>query len=327
MEALRTSSLRTWQLWRLISFTVESIQRAPQPKTTPLLEALIAEKIAGKESREAAARAAKEKGADKVPGNITLLTSQKKGDDGKKKGPAAKQVPAQAQQVEKALPPMSKKSAKKLAAAQKHQATKGQLQGQGHPQPQMTVQTPALKNTPTAIKAKPKPAPTPATEAASAASTSASAGPSSTPAAGGPVPPAPRRGRPVLGAGMRGFEAALTGAGVSAKERKAKRDAEREASGAAPAGPASRPAGSGPTKETSVTPAGPVSPKKDRKKDTAAPALAPQSDVTDSGAGAAGRVARGGRGGGGGRGRGRGGAGRGGGAPAAAQARGGAPPT
>ncbi|KAG6878141.1 hypothetical protein C0993_011559 [Termitomyces sp. T159_Od127] len=163
---------------------VAAAQPQPAPKTTPLLEALKAEKSAHKD-KEAILRSHAH-----YKDNPTILAAPARGgaSEAKKKGgkaPAPAQTPA----------PESGKKGKKPA----------QPQGKG-PQPQQ----PAGKPGPGKAPRPPKPAKGPKQPAVASAPAPAPA-PAVTIAAGSAPAPVARRTRPVIG-GSRHFEAALSGA-------------------------------------------------------------------------------------------------------------------
>ncbi|KAJ7132920.1 Smg-4/UPF3 family-domain-containing protein, partial [Mycena filopes] len=221
-------------------------QPPPAPKTTPLLEALKAEKAAQREKETA----------------IRQIAQQKR-DEAKKKSAAAAAPVASTSGG-----PMSKKAAKKAAAAASGAATKA---GSGAAGPSKQPGTPNTTNGAPPRPAKgPKPArpqqqiqqvqsqrvpgppavPTDVSlaSAAGAMQSQRIPGPPAVPtdvsiasaANNGIVPnepsAAPRRTRPIIGLASRQFEAALSGAGVAGAggaERKSRRERERERAAAA----------------------------------------------------------------------------------------------
>ena len=206
--------------------SVASTQPAPLPTTTPLLEALKAEKSAQKDKEAIIRNHAHYK-------DPATLGSLSKKDDKKKGGSsAAKEKSADAQAG------ASKKGSKKAAAAAKAAQQQSQSQagtskesktapstpskqGAGKPpkpprERKGTISAPASKGTPSSL------GPTAATAGAPA------------PADGGSGEPS-RRPRPMLGLASRQFEAALSGAGVerkSRREREKEKDKGQDASGA-----------------------------------------------------------------------------------------------
>ncbi|KAJ7147176.1 Smg-4/UPF3 family-domain-containing protein [Mycena crocata] len=199
--------------------TLESLiaanQSPPPPKTTPLLEALKAEKSAQKEKETALRQIA-----------------QAKRDEAKKKNAAATTPATLATGA-----PLSKKAAKKAAAAAAAAAAQASKPGVAGPsKPTPTVQQAASSSANAAPPRPPKPpkAPRPqprvpgppAVPTDVSVASAANAGPSADPAAA----VAPRRTRPVIGLASRQFEAALSGAGVAGTgaERKSRRDRDRE---------------------------------------------------------------------------------------------------
>ncbi|KAF5384129.1 hypothetical protein D9615_003352 [Tricholomella constricta] len=227
-----------------IESLIAASQPPPPPKTTPLLEALKAEKTAHKDKEAILRNHAHYKDPS------VLATPRKEGGGGvdtKKKGaPVATQKPADAH-----LPGASKKA-----------PGKKQVPGPGPPVP-----PPMPQKQPTAMAKNPVPAPGPssapkAPKPPRAPKVTQQAAPKqlqklplapavasgSGSAANIPVPtPAPaRRTRPVIGLASRHFEAALSGAGVSAgagaggrsrREREREKEGEAGAAGVKPAPP------------------------------------------------------------------------------------------
>lgn len=194
------------------SLSVAANQPPPPPKTTPLLEALKAEKAAIKE-REAA---------------IRIQTNS---------AAAARRAEALKRDTKPVEPALGKKAAKKAAAAaaETTASNKPGTSGQKDVVQPKTIISPVptgpkaqrlARKQPQAKAAAGPPAAAPVTVL-----TSAAAGPSAASASPAPPPPAvvppARRTRPVIGIG-RQFEAALSGAGVSAAERKTRREREKE---------------------------------------------------------------------------------------------------
>ncbi|KAJ7264440.1 Smg-4/UPF3 family-domain-containing protein [Mycena haematopus] len=221
--------------------SLESLtNRAPSPpKTTPLLEALKAEKAAQKEKESALRQIAQQK----------------------KKNAAA----AAAQTASTSGAPLSKKAAKKAAAAAAAAASvapKPGAAGPSKPAGPASAAQPANINAapprpPKPSKAPRQPARVPGPPAVPTDVSVASAlntGPGGT---AEPPAAAARRTRPVIGLASRQFEAALSGAGVAsaagsvagpgAEQRKSRRERERERAAAAAAAAGSEegaPAGS-----------------------------------------------------------------------------------
>ncbi|KAF7348333.1 Regulator of nonsense transcripts UPF3 [Mycena sanguinolenta] len=175
------------------------------PKTTPLLEALKAEKAAQKEKESA----------------IRQIAQQKK------KNAAA----AAAATASTSGAPLSKKAAKKAAAAAAAAASAAPKPGAAGPSKSAAAGGAARQQ---ARVPGPPAVPTDVAVASAAGTT----------AAGEPPAAAPRRTRPVIGFASRQFEAALSGAGVApaaggagagAEHRKSRRERERERAAAAAA--------------------------------------------------------------------------------------------
>ncbi|KAF8062215.1 Smg-4/UPF3 family-domain-containing protein [Lyophyllum atratum] len=221
--------------------TVAASQPAPPPKTTPLLEALKAEKSAHKDKEAILRNHAHYKDA-------TILASPRK-EEPKKKG-ALPQKPAEPtpssskkglkKQAPLSVPPSAQKPPPAIANAVKIPAAAPGPSHAGPKSPKPPRAKPTAHAKPPQGGPKPPPAPIATTPAA----------PPVIAQAPGPVPPVPggaapavppRRARPVIGLASRQFEAALSGAGVGAGgDRKSRREREREKEaqgGAVPAGP------------------------------------------------------------------------------------------
>ncbi|KAI0922913.1 hypothetical protein AcW1_002568 [Taiwanofungus camphoratus] len=230
LQSLKDASTKPGDADNLESL-IAAAQPPPQPTTTPLLEALKAEKSAQKDKEAILRNHAHYKDQSNAPG-----ASSSKKDDGKKKGGAA--VAAAQKPTE---PQVSKKAAKKAAAAAKaaqqqqtQQAPPANLPAKpaaGAPAPKQAQSTAVPKTPrPPRERQQPKPAagpPVPANLAAPALM------PSGDQLVSGPAEVAQpaRRNRPMLGLASRQFEAALSEAGV---ERRARREKEREKERAAP---------------------------------------------------------------------------------------------
>ncbi|KAJ7451620.1 Smg-4/UPF3 family-domain-containing protein [Mycena latifolia] len=204
-------------------------QAPPPPKTTPLLEALKAEKAAQKEKETAIRQIA-----------------QAKRDEAKKKNAAAPAAPA----TSATGAPLSKKAAKKAAAAAAAAQAQAGAQGpkpgvagsskpatQQPPPPNANAAPPRPPKGPKAMRQQQRIPGPPAVPTDVSVASAANAGPSAEPAAAGP---AQRRTRPVIGLASRQFEAALSGAGVAgagagAEQRKSRRERERERAAASAA--------------------------------------------------------------------------------------------
>ncbi|KAJ3904573.1 Smg-4/UPF3 family-domain-containing protein [Lentinula edodes] len=214
-----------------IETLIASTQPVPQPKTTPLLEALKAEKNAIKEKA-----AVKEKVA--IMRNAALEASRKE-DAGKKKGGKIGSDPSTSSS---APPPSSKKALNKKAVSNANNtsgpastpAAGGPSAKSGGPpskfskasrqqlsQPQTRTQ-PSVQPPTKLLTHNPPVAPS-NSESQSKTDPSSSTAPT----------PAPRRVRPMLGLASRQFEAALSGAGVNAAERKSRKEREKEREAAA----------------------------------------------------------------------------------------------
>ncbi|KAG6908859.1 hypothetical protein DXG01_003025 [Tephrocybe rancida] len=284
-------------------------QPAPPPKTTPLLEALKAEKSAHKDKEAILRSHAHYKDA-------TILTPPSRA-DAKKKGGASSAPPAKPTPAPEAS--TSKKGKKAQASAPAQGGSKQP------PQPQIPAKPapgPSSANTEGGQGAKtpkrprpPKPAkqpqPQPPKPAAAAPpppviATSASA---SAPAPAAPPPTTPRRSRPVIGLASRQFEAALSGVaggGGRARREQAQQAAKEGGDSAATAPPPA----SGDA--ASKAPAPRARQPKDKDGEGAPPKIlqTPAAQTASEGTGQSHGDGRGGRRG---RGRGGGGGGRGGG--------------
>ena len=213
-----------------IFLIVASTQQPPQPKTTPLLEALKAEKSANKDKEAILRNHAHYK--DQIPGAIARK------DDKKKVAPAV-----QAQKVaEGTAAAANKKGAGKkpqvappAAAAALNQNKPGQPKSVGGnvpgpsnlgakpPKPGRAPRAPPPpqankpQNVVVPIQAAIQQQPGPST-------------PTQPPPSDGATTPTPRRTRPVIGLASRQFEAALSGVagGKSRREREREREREKE---------------------------------------------------------------------------------------------------
>ncbi|KAJ7079765.1 Smg-4/UPF3 family-domain-containing protein [Mycena belliarum] len=196
---------------------IAASQPPPPPKTTPLLEALKAEKAAQKEKE-----------------TVIRQIQQAKRAEAKKNAPPSG-APANGA-------PLSKKAAKKAAAAAAAAQAQGQAPKPGVAGPSKSTAQQAPPANGSAAPPRPPKAPKamrpqqqsrvpgpPAVPTDVSVASAANAGPSGD--VPGPPAAAPRRMRPVIGLASRQFEAALSGAGVSgtgAEQRKSRRERERE---------------------------------------------------------------------------------------------------
>ncbi|KAF8964760.1 Smg-4/UPF3 family-domain-containing protein [Flammula alnicola] len=217
---------------------IASTQPAPHPKTTPLLEALKAEKTANKD-KEAILR------NHAHYNQINVGPSRK--EEKKKAGAASAPPPSKQSEIKtgnatNAAVASGKKAQKKaqggVPAATAPQNAKNASQGASGP-----AFKNAANNPPTAKPAKPPRAPRGAQAKSAANDTphvepSAALPPSPLDSTNSTAPPAVRRTRPVIGLASRQFEAALSGVSglaIAATERK-RREKEREAQAAAASG-------------------------------------------------------------------------------------------
>ncbi|KAL0071227.1 hypothetical protein AAF712_001793 [Marasmius tenuissimus] len=185
-----------------IETLVASLQPVSQPKTTPLLEALKAEKVAAKEAKE---KMIMMRNHHAHPPEV--LTRK----DDKKKATSAKAAAE--------VPPTSKKAAKKAAAVAAAAANVDPAHA-GSPTSRKSGKASRAREQQQHLS----PAQVASPSAAAAPSTSAATTNDAT------APPS-RRSRPVLGLGSRQFEAALSGVagGKSRKDReKDNKDKEKE---------------------------------------------------------------------------------------------------
>lgn len=192
----------------LTRYLVASTQPPPMQKTTPLIEALIAEKSAQRD-KEAILR---------NHAHYTIAGPNPK--DKKKAGPAP---PPKAPGGD-----LGKKAAKKAAAAAKAQkAAPASSKAQASTPAPPTIMTKHNGGANSAVKSPPR-APRPPklamataggapTNPASAGATPSSSMPSSSSAVTTVAPAPARRARPVIGMASRQFEVALNGAGVKSK--------------------------------------------------------------------------------------------------------------
>lgn len=221
-------------------YLVALAQPALQPKTTPLLEALKAEKSAVKEKEIIPRIQIKESTNGKNdpkkkggPTNQKLVETPKKG--------ASKAPPAPAPTTN-----ANPKSAPKGAAAPSNAPVKAPKAPRAM-RNQQAPKVPAPLNTSV-----------PPSVGTSSPSTNTAQSPPS-PAA------APRRARPIIGLASRHFEAALNGAGVAPGERRPRRGEKEKDPGT--------------SKEPAEAKARPVSPKKERGGRRGAPANAGEASV------------------------------------------------
>ena len=228
---------------------VASTERPAMPASTPLLDALKAEKSAQRD-KEAIQR--------NHPHYKDAVQASKR-EESKKKTAATSSTAAESKKSGESTAPLGKRAAKRAAAAaaaaQKASAQAGPAaqpkSGNAPSEAKPPSSSPSKGKSARAGKhhSKPPPftspsqvAPVPAATAPSSPPTEASAQPP-TPAPGTPIAPAltptssdnpGRRTRPVLGIASRHFEAALSGAGVSKgsgsgrRERGAEREREKE---------------------------------------------------------------------------------------------------
>ncbi|KIK00982.1 hypothetical protein K443DRAFT_582423 [Laccaria amethystina LaAM-08-1] len=206
---------------------IASAQQPPPPKTTPLLEALKAEKSANKDKEAILRNHAHYK--DQLPGAVARK-------DDKKKVPPA----VQAQKVAEAAAVNKKAAGKKPQVAPTAAAVQNQKPGPAG-LPKSVGNVPGPSNL--GVK-PPKPARAPRAPPAKPQNVVPTAiqqqppGPSATPiptstqqqSPDGAATPTPRRARPVIGLASRQFEAALSGVGggKSRREREREREKERE---------------------------------------------------------------------------------------------------
>lgn len=267
-----------------IETLVAAIQHPPLPKTTPLLEALKAEKSAHKDKESILRNHAHYK--DQQAG----VSSTPRKDDPKKKGvpippPKVAPTPTDASNAATAGVSSGKRSHKKgqTTAANAVVATL----------PPIVAQKPTAQINAAGKNANAVPVPGLASK-----SPKVSRAPRLPPQTTVPVPapevpivalpahahgPPPRRPRPVVGLGSRHFEAALSGAGVSAPgDQKSRRDREREREKEKEKESPSSVTSSGLPVPAETKPTN-VSPRRDRGRKESAQAHA-------SGAGAAGRT-------------------------------------
>ncbi|KAJ4490387.1 Smg-4/UPF3 family-domain-containing protein [Lentinula aciculospora] len=209
---------------------IASTQPVPQPKTTPLLEALKAEKTAIKEKA-----AVKEKVA--IMRNAAIEASRKE-EAAKKKGVKPANEPSASSSVpypnRKALSKKPGSNVNNASGTASTPAAGGPPVKSGGPPPKFPKA--ARQSTPSQPQAPTQPptkvlAHTPSAAPSLTSESQSQPDVSSSPAVAAP----PRRLRPILGLASRQFEAALSGAGVNAGERKSRKEREREREAAATA--------------------------------------------------------------------------------------------
>ncbi|KAF8273587.1 Smg-4/UPF3 family-domain-containing protein [Lactarius quietus] len=232
LQSLETLSTKPYDADQLLEMLVASTERPAMPASTPLLDALKAEKSAQRD-KEAIQR--------NHPHYKDAAQASKK-EESKKKAAAAAAVatPAAAKQTGDPAAPLGKRAAKRAAAAAAATAQKASAQT-STPTQSKAGGTPAASSTP---KPPPSPSKSKSTRASKHHASSAHAqsqeaqtskpssvplqaatSSSSTPAESGTSAPAAaaatgssesgRRQRPVLGLASRQFEVALSGVGVS----------------------------------------------------------------------------------------------------------------
>ncbi|KAI0267309.1 Smg-4/UPF3 family-domain-containing protein [Gloeopeniophorella convolvens] len=243
LQSLETSSTKPYDADQLLEMLVASTERPSMPTSTPLLEALKAEKSAQRD-KEAIQR--------NHPHYKEAKQSSKK-EEAKKAAAAAKEASTAKQSGDPAAP-VGKRAAKKAAAAAQKASTQPGSSappkpGSGQAAATSSAKTPASPSKPKAGRANkqhahalaqaqdgqpPKAAPVPPTQA-TATAPAASPAPSTETSTSTPAPPSAsgggRRARPVLGIASRQFEAALSGAGVakgSRRERGADKDKDKD---------------------------------------------------------------------------------------------------
>ncbi|KAH9039962.1 Smg-4/UPF3 family-domain-containing protein [Lactarius hengduanensis] len=241
LQSLETLSTKPYDTDQLLEMLVASTERPSMPASTPLLDALKAEKSAQRD-KEAIQR--------NHPHYKDAAQASKKEESKKKAAAAAAATAATAKQSGDSAAPLGKRAAKRAAAAA---AQKASAQTSAPPPPKAGG-APAVSST-----TKPPPSPNkskstraskhhasaqaqssklssapldPATQVAAASNTPAETGagasaPAPAPAAAAGSNETGRRTRPVLGLASRQFEVALSGAGVSKGSRR-DRGAEKE---------------------------------------------------------------------------------------------------
>ncbi|PFH50832.1 hypothetical protein AMATHDRAFT_47541 [Amanita thiersii Skay4041] len=218
-----------------IETLVASIQPLPQPKTTPLLEALKAEKTANKDKEAILRNHAhyKDPAVANAMRNVNVVSTMKDDAGKKKSGPAA--GPSQV----KDHPGKKGKKAQALQAAALKQQQQ-QAQKRTMPTTPSKKDTPRQSKSPKAARQQEAPSKSVTTaQAAEAPAVSASSsGEGKTPAVVNPpsmeavsaqvsAAAAARRTRPIVGLASRQLQAALSQVGAAAVERK-RRERERD---------------------------------------------------------------------------------------------------
>lgn len=235
LQALETPSTKPYDTDQLLEMLVASTERPSMPASTPLLDALKAEKSAQRD-KEAIQR--------NHPHYKDAVQASKK-EESKKKAAAA--AAATAKQASDSATPLGKRAAKRAAAAaaavQKASTQTGaptQPKAGGAPAASSTAKPPPSPSKSKSTRASKHQAsahaqsqeaqhskPSSATQTAASSTPAETGASTSTPA---PVPATAgsnesgRRTRPVLGLASRQFEAALSGAGVSKGGGSSRRD-------------------------------------------------------------------------------------------------------
>ncbi|KAJ4001906.1 Smg-4/UPF3 family-domain-containing protein [Lentinula boryana] len=241
-----------------IETLIASTQPVPQPKTTPLLEALKAEKNAIKEKA-----AIKEKVA--IMRNAALETARKE-DAARKKG--GKTFGELAASTSAPPAPSNKKPNKKSVSNANN--TSGPTSTPGAGGPPVKFSGPPSKASKATRQQSSQPPSQPPTQPPLKVSTQPPSASQSQSQETAPSAAPSRRTRPILGLASRQFEAALSGAGVNAGERKSRKEREKERQ--APAANKEKEKDQASGKDAPSTPAnvangttsGPTSPKRDR---------------------------------------------------------------
>lgn len=237
LQSLEAPSTKPHDADQLLEMLVASTERPAMPASTPLLDALKAEKSAQRD-KEAIQR--------NHPHYKDAAQASKR-EESKRKAAAASSAAAESKHSGEPTAPLGKRAARRAAAAQKASAQAGSAaqvkSGNAPSETKTPSSSPSKGKSARGGKHPPKLSSTTPNQAAAPAIS-----PSSPPKETGARPPTPtsaaptlspafsdssgRRPRPVLGIASRHFEAALSGAGVSKggnrRERGAEKDEEKE---------------------------------------------------------------------------------------------------
>jgi len=205
---------------------IASTQPAPEPKTTPLIEALIAEKAAQRDKEAILRNHAHYKDQSVINSAIPPSKREAKKKEVAKPTPppeSSKKVKKAAQKQAKGATPQTPKSAPANASTP---VPTVMPKVNPPPKPVKEPRKQSQKQEPQKQPPRPKPDPQPSDPPTQGNTSAATSTPG--PSHSGQQSAAPRRNRPVLGVSSRQFEVALSSAGVKSKKKeKEKKDDAR----------------------------------------------------------------------------------------------------